>query len=144
MERSNTAAHMVLSLVSGVLFAFGLALSQMVNPAKVLNFLDVAGAWDPTLALVMGGALLITIPTFHFILKRPHPLFAHKFYLPTKRDIDVRLLVGAATFGIGWGMAGLCPGPALTAITTGLFPVLGFVAAMTAGVLLHKLLFEQR
>lgn len=143
MVRSNTTAQLALSLVSGVLFAFGLALSQMVNPAKVLNFLDIAGQWDPTLAFVMGGALLITIPAFRFILKRPHPLFANKFYMPTKSDIDARLVVGAAIFGAGWGMAGLCPGPALTAITTGLLPVLGFVAAMTAGVFLHKFLFEQ-
>lgn len=143
MVRSNTTAQLALSLVSGVLFAFGLALSQMVNPAKVLNFLDIAGQWDPTLAFVMGGALLITIPAFRFILKRPHPLFANKFYMPTKSDIDARLVVGAAIFGAGWGMAGLCPGPALTAITTGLLPVLGFVAAMTAGVFLHKFLFKQ-
>lgn len=143
MERSNTVAQLALSLIAGVIFAIGLALSQMVNPAKVLNFLDITGAWDPTLALVMGGALLVTIPAFHFVLKRPHPLFAHKFHLPTKSDIDARLVTGAAIFGIGWGMAGLCPGPALTAITSGLLPVLGFVLAMTAGVLAHKFLFEQ-
>ena len=116
----------------------------MVNPAKVLNFLDVAGDWDPTLAFVMGGALLVTIPAFRFILKRPHPLFAGRFYLPTRQDIDMRLIAGAAIFGIGWGMAGLCPGPALTAVATGLLPVLGFVAAMAAGALVHKLLFESK
>src|SRR5690606_34138225 len=123
--------QLAISFVCGVLFAFGLALSQMVNPAKVLNFLDVAGQWDPTLAFVMGGALLVTIPAFRFILRRPHPLFGQKFYLPSRHDIDARLVIGAIIFGIGWGMAGLCPGPALTAVATGLLPVLGFVAAMT-------------
>ncbi len=144
MRSSNALTQWALSLISGVLFAFGLALSEMVNPAKVLNFLDLAGDWDPTLALVMGGAVLVTIPAFHFILKRPHPLLANRFYLPTKRDIDGRLIAGAVIFGVGWGIAGLCPGPALAAITTGLLPVLGFVAAMTAGVFIHKLLFERR
>jgi len=142
MTGKNNAPQLILSLGAGFLFATGLILSQMVNPAKVLNFLDVTGAWDPTLAFVMGGALLITIPVFRLILKRPHPLFAERFYLPTRQDIDVRLITGAATFGIGWGMAGLCPGPAITAIATGLLPVLGFVAAMAVGVFLHKLLFE--
>lgn len=143
MVRSKRSLELALSLLSGILFAFGLALSGMVNPAKVLNFLDVTGNWDPTLAFVMGGALLVTIPAFRFVLKRPRPLFTAKFYLPTRQDIDTRLVVGAAVFGVGWGLAGLCPGPALTAVTTGLLPVLGFVVAMTAGILLHRLLFEK-
>jgi uncharacterized protein len=116
----------------------------MVNPAKVLNFLDVAGTWDPTLAFVMGGALLVTIPAFRLILKRSQPLFARRFYMPTKQDIDARLVIGAALFGIGWGLAGLCPGPAITALATGLLPVVGFVAAMVAGAFAHKWLFENR
>ncbi|CEG54794.1 conserved hypothetical protein; putative membrane protein [Stutzerimonas xanthomarina] len=141
MNSSHSVAHAALSLLSGVLFALGLALSQMVNPAKVLNFLDVAGDWDPTLAFVMGGALLITIPAFRLVLRRAHPLLETKFYLPTKLDIDVKLIAGAALFGIGWGIAGLCPGPAITAITTGMLPVVGFLLAMTAGVYLQKLMF---
>ena len=144
MAQPHRTSLLILSLAAGFLFAMGLSLSQMVNPAKVLNFLDVAGDWDPTLAFVMGGALLVTIPAFRFILKRPHPLFAGRFYLPTRQDIDMRLIAGAAIFGIGWGMAGLCPGPALTAVATGLLPVLGFVAAMAAGALVHKLLFESK
>lgn len=141
MNSSHSVAHAALSLLSGVLFALGLALSQMVNPAKVLNFLDVAGDWDPTLAFVMGGAQLITIPAFRLVLRRAHPLLETKFYLPTKLDIDVKLIAGAALFGSGWGIAGLCPGPAITAITTGMLPVVGFLLAMTAGVYLQKLMF---
>ncbi|ADE16198.1 protein of unknown function DUF395 YeeE/YedE [Nitrosococcus halophilus Nc 4] len=144
MTQRNNMVQLILSLVSGILFALGLIVSQMVNPAKVLNFLDIAGTWDPTLAFVMGGALLVTIPAFRLILKRPHPLFAKRFYLPTKQDIDVRLVTGATLFGVGWGLAGLCPGPAITALATGLLPVVGFVAAMVAGAFAHKLIFEQR
>lgn len=144
MVQKNQTAQVVLSFAAGILFAVGLIVSQMVNPAKVLNFLDVAGEWDPTLAFVMGGAVLVTMPAFRFVLKRPHPIFGSKFYLPTRRDIDVRLLAGAVLFGIGWGISGLCPGPAITALASGLLPVLGFVLAMTAGALLHKWFFERR
>lgn len=143
MTHNNTVFQLALSLVSGVLFAMGLIVSQMVNPAKVLNFLDVAGNWDPTLAFVMGGALLVTIPAFRLILRRPHPLFAKQFYTPKKSDVDTRLIVGAGLFGIGWGLAGLCPGPAITALTTGLLPVFGFVAAMLGGAWVYALLFEK-
>jgi uncharacterized protein len=142
MRQQNNPVQLILSLLSGILFALGLIVSQMVNPAKVLNFLDVAGTWDPTLAFVMGGALLVTIPAFRLILKRPQPLFARRFYMPTKQDIDARLVIGATLFGIGWGLAGLCPGPAITALATGLLPVVGFVAAMVAGALAHTWLFE--
>jgi uncharacterized protein len=144
MAQTPRTSQLLLSLGAGFLFAIGLIVSQMVNPAKVLNFLDLAGDWDPTLAFVMGGALLITIPTFRWILKQPHPLFAGRFYLPTRQDIDVRLIAGATLFGIGWGMAGLCPGPAITAMATGMLPVLGFVVAMVGGAFLHKLFFEAK
>lgn len=137
-------AQLLLALTSGVIFALGLIISGMVNPAKVLNFLDIAGAWDPTLAFVMGGALLITIPGFRLVLKRrSKPLLAERFQLPTKQDLDPRLILGAVLFGIGWGLAGLCPGPALTALASGLLPVVGFVAAMIAGSLVYKLAFER-
>lgn len=118
---------------SGLLFGLGLAISQMVNPAKILNFLDIAGHWDPTLVLVMGGALLITVPAFRFILKRPAPVLDGKFHLPTKQDIDIRLVGGAALFGVGWGLGGLCPGPAIVGTLSGFAGVLVFVAAMLAG-----------
>jgi uncharacterized membrane protein YedE/YeeE len=125
------------ALLSGILFGLGLAVSGMVNPAKVLAFLDVAGDWDPTLAFVMVGALSVTTPAFRVVLKRPVPWFASRFALPTKTDLEPRLVLGAALFGIGWGLAGLCPGPAITDLVTGRGSVLLFVAAMLAGAMFH-------
>lgn len=126
------------ALVSGVLFGAGLAVSGMLIPDKVLNFLDIAGHWDPSLAFVMGGAILVTLPGYFLVTKRERPLFAEGFSLPTSTDIDAKLLGGAALFGLGWGLSGLCPAPALVNITTGFSDVLLFVAAMLAGMLLHK------
>lgn len=143
MMKKENLPQLLIAFASGLLFAVGLIVSQMVNPAKVLNFLDVAGTWDPTLAFVMGGAVLVTAPFFHFILKRPHPIFSARFYVPTRKDIDARLVTGALVFGVGWGLAGLCPGPALTALATGLLPVVGFVAAMIVGALIYKWFFEK-
>jgi uncharacterized protein len=131
------------ALFAGTLFGVGLAVSGMINPAKVVGFLDVAGGWDPTLAFVMGGALLVTIPAFRVILNRPRPVLADGFDLPTKSTLDARLLGGAALFGVGWGLSGFCPGPAVAAVTTGLAPVFAFVAAMMAGMVLYSWLFEQ-
>src|SRR6185295_10353384 len=125
-------------------FGLGLAVSGMVNPAKVLGFLDVAGAWDPTLAFVMLGALAVTTPAFHFVLKRRQPWFAPRFALPTRSDLEPRLVLGAALFGIGWGLAGLCPGPALTALVSGHSAVYAFIASMLTGFLLHDLLEAKR
>jgi len=136
-------AQILIAFAAGIIFSVGLIVSQMVNPAKVLNFLDVAGHWDPTLAFVMGGALLVTIPGFRLVTRRSRPLFAERFQLPTKKDLDARLIGGAALFGIGWGIAGLCPGPALTALATGLLPVVGFVAAMAGGMVVHRLWLER-
>lgn len=141
-NQSKQLPQLLIAFGSGILFAVGLIVSQMVNPAKVLNFLDLAGSWDPTLAFVMGGAVIVTIPLFRLVLKRPHPLFAKSFYLPMRRDVDWRLIVGSALFGIGWGIAGLCPGPAITALASGLLPVVGFVAAMAVGAFIYKWLFE--
>ena len=129
---------MLVNLFGGTLFGLGLAISGMVNPQKVIGFLDFAGDWDPTLALVFGGALLVTIPAFRLILKRSHPVLAEEFELPTKKDVDGRLLAGAAIFGVGWGLAGFCPGPAVTALASGLAPVFAFVAAMVAGMAAYK------
>lgn len=126
-----------IALVSGLLFGLGLAISGMANPAKVLAFLDVAGSWDPTLALVMLGALAVTMPASHFVLKRRQPWLALAFALPTRTDLDARLLFGAALFGIGWGLAGLCPGPAVIALVTGHASVYAFVAAMLVGFVVH-------
>jgi uncharacterized membrane protein YedE/YeeE len=99
--------------------------------------------WDPTLAFVMGGALLVAIPAFRLILGRPRPILAGDFALPTKSTLDARLLGGAALFGVGWGLSGFCPGPAVAALTTGLTPVFAFVAAMLAGMLLYAWVFER-
>lgn len=134
------------ALICGVVFGLGLAVSGMIDPAKVIGFLDFAGAWDPTLAFVMGGALLVTVPAFRLILKRPRPVLENEFSLSTKRSLDGRLVGGAALFGAGWGLVGFCPGPAVAALApalyTGLTPVFAFVAAMLAGMALHKYLFE--
>ena len=130
--------RMLVTLLSGTLFGLGLAISGMVNPAKVIGFLDIAGDWDPTLAFVMGGALLVTVPAFRLILKRESPVLADDFELPTKKDLDARLLGGSALFGVGWGLSGFCPGPAVTALATGLMPVFAFVAAMIVGMAVYK------
>lgn len=136
-SRTSDRLQAFFALLSGTLFGLGLAVSGMVNPAKVLAFLDVAGSWDPTLAFVMLGALAVTMPAFHYVLKRRQPWFAHGFALPTKIDVEPRLVLGAALFGIGWGLAGFCPGPAVVALVTGKGAVYAFVAAMLAGFLLH-------
>lgn len=118
---------------TGALFGLGLAWSGMTNPARVLAFLDVTGAFDPTLALVMAGALAVTLPAFAWVLRWPRPLLQPAFRLPTATRIDAPLLGGAALFGLGWGLAGLCPGPAIAGLVTGSPRVLVFCAAMLAG-----------
>jgi len=133
--------RMLVNLFAGAFFGLGLAVSGMVDPAKVIGFLDVAGDWDPTLAFVMGGALLVTIPAFRLIFKRPRPVLAEDFELPTKKELDAQLLGGSALFGVGWGLSGFCPGPAVTALATGLTPVFAFVVAMLAGMAIYKWIF---
>lgn len=128
----------LMALISGVLFGFGLALSQMIDAQRVLGFLDVAGAWDPTLLFVLGGAVGVTVITFRFVLRLPQPLWAETFHLPTRRDIDSRLLLGAGIFGIGWGLAGYCPGPGITALVLGSRNALFFVGAMLVGMQLQE------
>jgi uncharacterized protein len=126
----------VIALLCGLLFGVGLAVSGMMDPAKVVGFLDFAGDWDPTLLFVMGGALLVSGPGFLLALRRRRPVLESSFDLPTKTRVDGRLLSGAAVFGLGWGLSGFCPGPAVAALSTGLPPVLAFLAAMAAGMLL--------
>ena len=122
------------ALAAGLVFGLGLTVSQMIDPAKVLGFLDFAGDWDPSLALVMGGALAVTAIGNRFVLSGQGPLFAQTFQLPTRRDIDAKLVGGGALFGIGWGLAGLCPGPALTGLGLGRIEIVIFVIAMLAGM----------
>lgn len=132
MSRSRLAPALLAGL-AGLVFGLGLAVSRMVDPARVLGFLDVAGQWDPTLAFVMAGALAVTLPAFRYLPRRGQPWLGGAFQLPTRQDIDVRLAAGAVLFGIGWGLAGLCPGPALAAIASGIPEIMGFVIAMIAG-----------
>jgi uncharacterized protein len=127
------------ALAAGSLFGMGLAVSRMVDPARVLGFLDFAGAWDPSLAFVMAGALGTTWAGYRIALRRPKPVFAEQFILPTRRDIDARLIAGAVTFGIGWGLAGFCPGPALASLAYGNARSLLFVAAMACGMGLYRI-----
>lgn len=117
-------------LIAGALFGAGLLVSQMTNPPKVLAFLDITGDWDPSLAFVMGGALLVTFIGYRLILKRKTPLFEPHFRLPTRSDIDIRLLLGAGIFGVGWGLVGLCPGPALASASFGGTAVTIFIICM--------------
>ena len=125
------------ALASGLVFGLGLAVCGMMNPAKVIGFLDVAGDWDPTLAFVMVGALLVAVPAYRLVPKRGRPVLEEKFSLPEKKVIDAPLLGGSALFGVGWGLVGFSPGPAIAALGTGLFPVFALVEAMLAGMALH-------
>lgn len=132
--------HDLLAMVSGLLFALGLGLSGMVLPEKVIGFLDVFGDWDGTLVLVLLSAVGFYAVAFPLIMRRPVPIFSERFYVPTRRDIDLRLVAGAAVFGTGWGISGLCPGPALVSLLTGSLDIILFSAAMFAGMALHKMI----
>ena len=128
----------IFSLLSGVLFGFGLAISSMINPAKIVGFLDITGNWDPSLAFVMGGAVFVTAVTFRVILNRPAPMFANKFELPSKVDLDGKLIFGAAIFGIGWAVSGLCPGPAISSIIFLDENLLIFISTLLLGSFIGK------
>lgn len=126
------------ALISGLIFGFGLIISGMANPVKVQNFLDLFGTWDPSLAFVMGGAIIVTAPGYWLLKKRETPLFANTFQFPARTDFDKNLIMGASIFGIGWGLGGFCPGPALTALTMGNINTLIFVIAMIVGMLVAQ------
>lgn len=122
------------ALICGILFGLGLAISEMVNPAKVLGFLDVTGTWDPSLILVIGTGLAVTLFSFRPLLKRHRPLLDKQFHMPSRTDVDRQLLKGAAIFGIGWGLVGYCPGPAIASLAYGQSESVIFLVAMVAGL----------
>jgi uncharacterized membrane protein YedE/YeeE len=129
----------IASLVTGTLFGAGLALSDMINPARVLAFLDLAGDWDPSLAFVMGGAIIPMVIAYAVSRRMRTPLFDKSFFIPENRVLDRRLLIGAALFGIGWGLVGFCPGPAISGLVMGAWQPWLFVAAMLGGMWLHRI-----
>lgn len=129
---------LVATWLIGLIFGVGIAVSGMMNPAKVLNFFDIAGSWDPSLAFVMGGAVTVTFLGYRLVLRRAAPVFARSFTLPEARRIDARLVGGATIFGIGWGIAGFCPGGALPALGTLTPAAVIFVAALIAGMALAR------
>jgi len=134
----------LISFVTGLIFGFGLLIAGMANPAKVLAFLDLAGAWDPSLALVMVGAIAVGLVAFRMAGQRSTTLLGEPLRLPNRRDIDKPLVLGALGFGIGWGLAGFCPGPAVVALGAGQLKAVVFVAAMLAGMVLFEFLNNSR
>lgn len=133
-------SRLLAALVAGALFGFGLVVSQMSDPRVVLGFLDLAGAWNPTLVFVLCGAVGVTAIAFRFVLRQSRPVLDDTFHLPRTQQIDRRLILGAAIFGMGWGLAGYCPGPALVTLGAGLREAWYFVPAMLAGGIGHRLL----
>lgn len=123
-----------IGIMAGFIFAIGLGLAGMTKPSKVIGFLDIFGAWDPSLMFVMVGAIAVYSTSYHLIIRRKAPLFAAKFDLPVKKHVDKPLLIGSAMFGIGWGLGGMCPAPALTALMSGHSSVVLFVLAMLTGM----------
>lgn len=125
----------IIGLTTGFIFGLGLCLSRMTDPAVIQGFLDLAGAWDPTLVFVMAGGVAVTFVGYRFVLRRKQPLWAPKFSVPTASTIDAPLISGSAIFGIGWGLAGYCPGPAVVSLASGRRAVVLFVVAMLVGMI---------
>lgn len=136
--------HIVPGLFVGLLLGAGLALSGMIDPARVLGFLDVAGAWDPTIGLALAAALIPSALSYALVRTMKHPVLAHEFRIPKNRAIESRLLAGSAIFGIGWGLVGLCPGPAIAGLVLGKWQTWLFVAAMIAGMWLQRVYADRR
>jgi uncharacterized membrane protein YedE/YeeE len=132
------------NLLTGLIFGLGLLISGMANPAKVQNFLDLAGAFDPSLIFVMAGAVAVTLVGYRLVLRRPKPVLAERFHLPAVKDIDARLVGGAALFGVGWGLSGFCPGPAIASLALLAKGTLVFVPTMLAGIALARLVMRAR
>ena len=141
----NAFERLVVALLAGAVFGFGLSLSGMINPARIIGFLDIAsGKWDPSLMFVLCGAIIVAAPGVMLQRRMAKPILDARFHLPEKTEIDARLLGGSAIFGIGWGLAGFCPGPAISALSTGLTAVALFVCAMAAGMILHDRILTHR
>jgi uncharacterized membrane protein YedE/YeeE len=136
---SNASEYLI-----GVLFGLGLIISGMTNPAKILAFLDLAGTWDPSLIFVMGGAVLVGLIAFYLAKNRTQSFLGGAMQIPTRRDIDRPLIIGSALFGVGWGLAGFCPGPALVSLGSGELKALVFVVAMLGGMLLFEFMGQKK
>lgn len=134
----QNAYRLVVALLAGTLFGFGLSVAQMIDPAKVVNFLDIFGTWDPSLAFVMGGGLIVNAIATPLILGRRTPVFADYFRLPTKTGIDRRLIIGGVVFGVGWGIAGYCPGPMLTSLSFADASIVTIVMSYIVGTFVAK------
>ncbi|WP_347267474.1 DUF6691 family protein [Paracoccus sp. (in: a-proteobacteria)] len=130
--------QLLVALACGLVFGAGIAVSGMISPAKVLDFFDIAGNWDPSLAFVMGGALAVAMIGYRLVLRRTQPLLAPAFQLPTRRDLDPALILGSGLFGVGWGIAGFCPGASIPALGLGQPDALIFVGAMLAGIAIAR------
>lgn len=128
-------SNLIIIIASGILFGLGLSVSEMVNPARVLGFLNILGPWDPTLIFVMGGALTVAVPGFQYARLMHKPVLGMSFSMPGKKDLDKKLILGAVLFGIGWGLAGICPGPSLVALNAFDGRIVLFVVALLAGLL---------
>lgn len=135
----QSPARIIAALVAGILFGFGLSVAQMIDPAKVVNFLNIFGAWDPSLAFVMGGGLVVNAIAVPLILKRKSPILSGFFRVPAKTEVDRRLVIGGVVFGVGWGIAGYCPGPMLTSLSFADASILTIVAAYVVGTFATKL-----
>ena len=132
------------ALASGIVFGFGLSLSGMLNPVRVQGFLDVFGAWDPSLAFVLGGAVVVAFIGVQVMKRMRHPVFSDSFHVPTNRRIDAPLIIGSALFGLGWGIGGFCPGPAVASLSIGISQTVLFVIAMLVGMTFHDRVWSRR
>jgi uncharacterized membrane protein YedE/YeeE len=135
--------RLIFASISGLIFGFGLALAGMLNPSKVQGFLDIFGVWDPSLAFVMGGGIMVNAIGYYFVLKRDKPIYAEKFTLPRTTNIDKNLLIGSAIFGIGWGLAGLCPGPVISNVLLQPQDAVIFLIIMVFGLSVGRRIINQ-
>jgi hypothetical protein len=134
----------LIALLSGVIFGLGLIISEMVNPAKVIAFLDLAGAWNPSLGLVMAGAIAVALPAFYVAKRKQNSVCGMEMHLPNNKTIDTRLIVGSLTFGVGWGVAGFCPAPALVSAAAGQWQAIVFSLAMIVGFYVFAILEKRK